>query len=257
MSKHAKKNAASANRRLAASMTTTAWFHVVGIISASLLGLGFITGLISVGLSWKANRELQTELRQMDAKNLETGRTLEAERSRRLELEKYFQPREIPSREWARIVGQPDPVKPLIPFSGITAIISVLPELEPNRAAANIVGTLEAAAWTVKGEGPPSGIATPAWDGVKLDKATGGRREGDKAPEATTALMEVLRSYNWEVSNHNVSPEKLPINTVRITIGFNSVSRYFWPRRMTELIEDEERRTRVRTENANEKRSPK
>src|SRR5215218_1793950 len=110
MSQHAKKNVASANRRSAASMTTTAWFHVVGIISASLLGLGFIAGLISVGLSWKANRELQTELRQMDAKNLETSRTLEAERSKRLELEKHLQPREIPPREWARNVGQPDPV---------------------------------------------------------------------------------------------------------------------------------------------------
>jgi outer membrane murein-binding lipoprotein Lpp len=60
-------------------MSTNAWFHIVGLISAGLLGLGFVAGLVSVGLSWKANGELQTDLRRMDAKNLmlETDMTQE------------------------------------------------------------------------------------------------------------------------------------------------------------------------------------
>jgi hypothetical protein len=174
---------------------------------------------------------------------------------KRLELEKYLQPRELPDRQWARIIGQPDPVEPLIPFSGMTAIISALNELEAYRAAGSIEGTLKAAAWTVKGEPPPSDIPNPRWDGVKIDKATGRAREGDKAPQASDALIGVLRSYNWQVEYRNVSPDKLPINTVRITIGFNSVTRYFWPRTYNDLVEESERRVTI--ENAKEKSSPK
>jgi hypothetical protein len=43
-------------------MNTSEWFHLVGLISALLLGLGFIFGLISVGLSWKLNREQNAEI---------------------------------------------------------------------------------------------------------------------------------------------------------------------------------------------------
>jgi hypothetical protein len=68
-------------------MTTNAWFHLVGLISAGLLGLGFITGLVSVGLSWKVNAELQTELRKMSGANLELEKDLTEEKKKLAALE--------------------------------------------------------------------------------------------------------------------------------------------------------------------------
>ena len=44
------------------SMDATKWFHVVGLISAIALGVGFVTAVISVGLSWRINQEQKVEI---------------------------------------------------------------------------------------------------------------------------------------------------------------------------------------------------
>lgn len=44
------------------SMDATKWFHVVGLISAVALGVGFVTAVISVGLSWRINQEQKVEI---------------------------------------------------------------------------------------------------------------------------------------------------------------------------------------------------
>jgi outer membrane murein-binding lipoprotein Lpp len=118
-------------------MTTNAWFHVVGLISAGLLGLGFVAGLVSVGLSWKANGELQTDLRRMDAQNLALEKELTqekkeiasvnaqaAEANRRaaeaqLALEKFKAPRTLTPEQRGRIVDK------LKQFSGTEYDITV------------------------------------------------------------------------------------------------------------------------------------
>jgi hypothetical protein len=53
-------------RRLAKSMVDpTRLFHIVGLISALALGVGFVTGLISVGLSWRINEQQKHELEKL------------------------------------------------------------------------------------------------------------------------------------------------------------------------------------------------
>lgn len=43
-------------------MDATKWLAIVGVASALTLGVGFVTGLISVGLGWKVNREQKVEM---------------------------------------------------------------------------------------------------------------------------------------------------------------------------------------------------
>jgi hypothetical protein len=142
-------------------MTTNAWFHLVGLISAGLLGLGFVAGLVSVGLSWKANGELQTDLRRMDAQNLALEKELTQEKKEiasvnaqaseanrraaeaQLALEKFKAPRTLTPEQRGRIVDK------LKQFSGTEYDITII-ESEPE--ILNFVFTLElvlsAAGWT-------------------------------------------------------------------------------------------------------------
>ncbi|MCU1264743.1 MAG: hypothetical protein JWM21_1061 [Acidobacteria bacterium] len=46
-------------------MDATKWFHLVGLISAVALGIGFVTALVSVGLSWRVNETQKTELARL------------------------------------------------------------------------------------------------------------------------------------------------------------------------------------------------
>lgn len=43
-------------------MDATKWLAIVGVVSALTLGVGFVTGLISVGLGWKVNRAQKVEM---------------------------------------------------------------------------------------------------------------------------------------------------------------------------------------------------
>lgn len=45
----------------------TKLFHIVGLISALALGVGFVTGLVSVGLSWRINEQQRHELEKLRA----------------------------------------------------------------------------------------------------------------------------------------------------------------------------------------------
>ena len=60
-------------------MDATKWFHIIGLISAGALGIGFITGLVSVGLSWKINREQESRMGLLSL-------AIEKESVKRLEL---------------------------------------------------------------------------------------------------------------------------------------------------------------------------
>jgi hypothetical protein len=97
-------------------MTTNAWFHVVGLISAGLLGLGFVAGLISVGLSWKANGELQKEIASVNAQAAEANRSAAESQ---LALEKFKAPRTLTPEQRGRIVDK------LKQFSGTEYDITV------------------------------------------------------------------------------------------------------------------------------------
>src|SRR5438874_43134 len=68
-------------RRSAASMDSTKLFHIVGLISALALGVGFIAGLISVGLSWRINKEQKLELEKVRS-DAETRLQIETEKVR-------------------------------------------------------------------------------------------------------------------------------------------------------------------------------
>jgi hypothetical protein len=46
-------------------MNASEWFHLIGLISAAALGVGFVAGLVSVGLSWKVNQDQKLELEKI------------------------------------------------------------------------------------------------------------------------------------------------------------------------------------------------
>jgi len=47
-------------------MTTSEWFHLVGLISVFALGIGVVTGAIGLGLSWKINRDQEAKMALME-----------------------------------------------------------------------------------------------------------------------------------------------------------------------------------------------
>lgn len=60
----------------------TWWFHVVGLISASLLLAGFVTGVVSVFLSWRINKLQAGEIAELKLKTAEQQqRAADAERA--------------------------------------------------------------------------------------------------------------------------------------------------------------------------------
>jgi len=62
----------------------TKLFYIVGLISALALGVGFVTGLVSVGLSWRINEQQKHELEKLrtDAqRDVENARTEAKERT--------------------------------------------------------------------------------------------------------------------------------------------------------------------------------
>src|SRR5689334_19791537 len=75
------------------TMTATQWFHILGLIGALSVGVAFVTGLISIGLSWKIAREQEVKRAQLEtelAKQRE--RAAHAEKSL-LELRQRMEPR--------------------------------------------------------------------------------------------------------------------------------------------------------------------
>src|ERR1051325_243757 len=78
------------------SMDTAKLFHIVGLISALALGVGFVTGIISVWLSWRITQEQKVEIENLRKENLATEDRLGKEQDKRLKLEKSLARREIP-----------------------------------------------------------------------------------------------------------------------------------------------------------------
>jgi hypothetical protein len=68
-------------------MSASEWFHIVGFISAGALGIGFITGVISVVLSRAINREQAREIAKANVKIAELTQDTEELKNKNLALQ--------------------------------------------------------------------------------------------------------------------------------------------------------------------------
>jgi hypothetical protein len=252
---------AKTKRRSLAAMSNTEWFHIIGLISAGALGIGFFAGLISVGLSWKINREQKIELAKLslnkdvqiaqvraDAdkkiaktgvdvaningkaqdiarQNIELSKNLEQEKISRLEMEQAIAP---------RIMEQGESSRKLKAFSGIQVIIECVNDFEARRTAGQIACTLEMANWKLI-KPYPKVVPNDAdfFDGVDIERNVGALPKEDRSSEATNLLIEQLDDNKIQAMYHPASPN-LPINTIRVKVGLKPIT-YFSNKKIDEI----------------------
>jgi hypothetical protein len=205
-------------------MSTAGWFHIVGLISAFLLGFGFIAALISVGLSWKLNDELQSELVRLntDLTNAQTAqgrvetelaeaKTKQAEAERALlELQQLIrEPRTLDETKAAAILDAG--------AKGLVQILFVAGD-EPKNLANKISAILSTHGWTVTAVNIGISSIPP---GIEVGVSSEDSKEGEETPESVKTLCNFLsESVERNPSVRAVSDKGLPKNSpTRILVG--------------------------------------
>jgi hypothetical protein len=87
-------------------MDADRWFRVVGLISVSALSVGFVAGIVSLGLSWKINRDEKQELAKIKADAQVEAQRIESEgkdRVAKIHAEAEKQTRRIEAESQERI----------------------------------------------------------------------------------------------------------------------------------------------------------
>ncbi len=188
----------------------------------------------------KANERAE----ELAAKNLATEAKLEEERRTRLELEKSLAPRTLA----LRVEGETSNIDSLRPFGGINVILEVLPDAEAERAAGYISWILTQAKWKIVSGSRNPDLNQGEYDGVVIQHriypgVMTPESVADRSRAAATALLEFLRSNNWEAETVSLFPrhhDKMPANTIRIMVGFKP-SPYFLPPEIKKARERMER----------------
>lgn len=184
---------------------------------------------IKIAETKERTAQLEREAAQLREQN-------EQEQTKRLELEKSLGPRMLPLI-WRR--GVPN-FAPLQQFSGMTAIFEVLPDVEANRAAAEIGAVLRAAGWKIGERSLNPELNQGVFDGVHIQWCRAQTEPTVMTPDsfndpdelrctaAARTLAEFLASNRWERIWPHPDPKsaKLPTNTIRIRVGFKPSS-YF------------------------------
>jgi hypothetical protein len=236
-------------------MDTTKLFHIIGLISALALGVGFVTGVISVWLSWRITQEQKVEIEGLRKENLATEDRLGKEQDKRLELEASLAPRQIPYIK----AGDTENIGPLRPFAGMQVILRFLPDAEASRAASNVAGLLSAAGWKIVSVEPSPEVNEGYFDGVVIEPYSAAKspnlpkmpeltfteeQQADqqrerRAKDAVEAVVDFLQSNNWQARFAWSHRGELPPDTVRVTVGFKP-NPYFDP----QLVKESRERTK-------------
>lgn len=209
---------AMAKRRLAKSMgDPTKLFHIVGLISALALGVGFVTGLVSVGLSWRINEQQRHELEKLRAgvakqqeRAAKAETDLETERLERLRIEESLAPRMVVDP--IQMAGE------LKKYAGTGVYLSCANDLESIQIESEIESVLFLAGWHIL----EKDFRPMLMRNIRVDGKS----------EAARAFAEKLRANKLEVE---LIPFNPPTNTIRLFIGLKDPS-YLRKKRRNELF---------------------
>jgi hypothetical protein len=143
-------------------MDKTWWFHFFGYASAGTLGLGFITGIVSVWLSWQINAEQKRELaeitRQIEEERKETARAQESTAALSLRVQEESRKRAEAEAKLALIQSRQAPRRLLIEKflpefrgkpKGSAVIVYLQNDPEAFDFALEIMHLLHGAGWPV------------------------------------------------------------------------------------------------------------
>jgi hypothetical protein len=191
------------------------------------------------------DRKVAGELSEKDAQ-------LEAEKSKRLELEKTLAPRQIPLKI---VLDEQTNLDTLKPFKGINAIILTSRDVESGRAAANIGSLIDAAGWHVVTIESNSALNNWFFDGVVVEPYSATQlgeaarklsdeefKDEEQANGATKVLVEFLKSNDWQARSYLKPLSQLgpiPHKTIRISVGFKPAP--YFDQTLKQIKEVEER----------------
>lgn len=192
-------------------------YFIVGGLSVLSLGFGFVLGGAVYLLSMRVSFEQKSELKRMDANNIEARRQLENARREQAEAERRlreaFAPREIKD-QWT-MIGT------LKSFRGTRFILLSLPDAEITHTAEQIYAVLGDAEWQLVRASKMSDDGR-FMDGVFVQ--ADGRSE-QSTLDAARALVGQLNANDVEahfVPSNELDEIKygLTLNTVLVKVGF-------------------------------------
>lgn len=219
-------------------------------ILSLLVGATFVIGFWTVRVGSRANRRQADEIsglnrgtEDLKKANIAAQRDLEAERIKRLNIEKSLEPRQILLIQG---LGKSN-TDPLKPFAGTQMIVRFLPEAEPERAAVNIVDLAQVAGWKLMSVDRRSDFNTGFWDGVVVEpyaalnplskQSREDRADEERSHAAADALADFLCSNGWSARMYRGAKRgEIPKDSVIINVGFKT-SPYFEQKR-TEQIDE-------------------
>jgi hypothetical protein len=238
------------------------WWNIAYLV---LLGLTFVASA-AVVLRNNALSRAQTDLSkskdriqsaklaeltlasdELQKSNIVAQTALEAERGKRLEMEKVLAPRDL---AFIMIKGVSN-VDVLKPFAGTKFLLRYVPDWEPKRAATNVSDLIRTAGWILAGEEKDEELSKYSFDGVVVETylpfASNPNAEskeewarGTGSRQAAEALVNWLISNGW-TARVGMRDEKVPANGIRINVGLKP-SPYFLQKEMKEQAEEEKKR---------------
>lgn len=144
---------------------------------------------------------------KLKAEAEETSLQLEKEKSKRFELEQAVSP---------RIMEQYKSSKALTALTGVTAIITNVPDIESQRMAGQLAATLNMAGWKIQFS--PYTPADVYPDGVIIESNVGAILEDELGPKAAELLLSQLRAN--KIESRTMPACGLPSNTIVVKVGF-------------------------------------
>lgn len=144
---------------------------------------------------------------ELKHKNLLLESKVEEERRSRIDLEQAVSP---------RIMEQHKSSEALKVLTGITSIISNLPDIESQRMAGQLAATLNMSGWKIQFSPYDPKDIYP--DGVVIEKNVGAIPKEDLAPKAAELLLTQLKAN--KIESRTFPSRGLPPNTIHIKVGF-------------------------------------
>lgn len=144
---------------------------------------------------------------KLKAEAEKTSLQLEKEKTKRLELEQAVSP---------RIMEQYKTSEALKVLTGVTAIITNIPDLESQRMAGQLAATLNMAGWKIQfSQYVPSEVYS---DGVIIETNVGALPKEDIALKAAELLLTQLKTN--KIESRTMPANGLPLNTIVVKVGF-------------------------------------
>lgn len=193
------------------------WLKVISGVLAAFTFLAGAAALVTGTIS--GNRQAERIL-MLEKGNLELARTLESERTTRLELEQSVAPRTIKQ--------VPDNIKQ---FAGTPVFIVNLDDFDARRLAYQLEEILKAAGWKVTRYHTLPAETSGWFDGICVEiNADAGSRPEDRSRVAADALVGLFNVNNIEAELclplEGMYFPKFNENTMRISIGLRPMA-YF------------------------------